>query len=76
VDTALERLNRWRDGKLPMPISYTAGSDAFGRDVTEVLAEIERLLAALKRIAEMARRNKPDPDAIYEAAILALKESK
>lgn len=38
--------------------------------------EIERLRDALKRIAALARRNKPDPDAIYEAATVALKESK
>jgi ABC-type transporter Mla subunit MlaD len=49
MDTALERLNRWREGKLPIPISYTAGSAAFSHDVTELLSEIERLRAENER---------------------------
>jgi regulator of replication initiation timing len=50
MDTALERLNRWREGKLPIPISYTAGSAAFSHDVTELLSEIERLRAENERL--------------------------
>lgn len=39
---AIERLTRWRDVG-DGPISYTAGSGDFAKDVTEALAEIERL---------------------------------